>query len=82
MCDQQVVHVGSVLFLHDQNPFLHRACGGVTLANVPNQLSVVVDRDALGDQIFLNHFYEIVRLPIFGSGPRREAGRVKVWFST
>ena len=49
MCDQQVVHVGGVLFLHDQNAFQHRACGGVTLANLPNQLSVVVDRDALGD---------------------------------
>jgi len=58
MCDQQAVPVACMLFLYDENAFQHRACGGVTLANVPNQFSVIGSAPGLPRQSHLSQLID------------------------
>ena len=73
---QQVVHVVGMLFLGRENPLEHHARGRVLLAEVADQLAIVIDRDPLGDQVLLQHLDEIwprsdrIRWPSATPGPR------------
>jgi hypothetical protein len=75
---KQVVHfVGVFLFL-DQGTLDHPSSAGVVITEISNQLAVMVDRDSFGDQIFLDHFDQIVRVPELRSGPQFQSLRVEI----
>jgi hypothetical protein len=50
MGDEQVVHVVRVLLLDRQNPFQHTFRARIVLAEEADQLTVVINGDAFGNQ--------------------------------
>jgi hypothetical protein len=50
----------------------------IVVAQILNNLSVGIDRDALGDQVFTNHVYQRIALDIFRMAPRLQA-RDRLW---
>ena len=52
---EQVGHVVGVLFFNREDRFEHDPRRRVLLTEERDQLSVVLDRDPLGDQVFLDH---------------------------
>jgi len=81
MSNKQVMHVIGVLFLLSQNPLHQSACRGVFVRKIPDHVTIRFDGDALGNQIFLDHFNQIIALDILRSGARRNTVWVEVWFT-
>ena len=63
---QQIVHIVRMLFLDDENPREHGSRPRITIREISNQLLVMLDRDALGYQILLDHVDQIARRAVFG----------------
>jgi hypothetical protein len=51
------------------------------VGEVTDQLAVVIDGDSLGDQIFLDHFDQLVGLAVFGCRAGRQSLGVDVRFA-
>ena len=62
------MHVIRVFLLVDKNALHHHSRGGVFLAEIANQLAIVLAGDALGDQIFPDHPDKIGTFDVLGSG--------------
>jgi hypothetical protein len=77
MRDQQVVHVIGMFFLDPEDAFDHHPRAGVVIAEIPDQLAVVIDRDALGDQVFADQFDQIAALQILRGRSRGQAFRTE-----
>src|ERR1700679_2307731 len=75
---QKVVHVVRVLFFNGENPFQHAARPGIVVSEIADQFAIVIDGDAFGDQVFLDHLDQIGRLAVFGGRACRQAGRIEV----
>ena len=52
--DQEVVHAGSVIFFVLQDGFHHDAGGRILLAEVADQLEIMLDHQPLGDEVVLD----------------------------
>jgi hypothetical protein len=48
--DQQIVHVVGMLFFNAQDLLQHGLGAGIVVAEIADQLAIMVHRDALGDQ--------------------------------
>src|SRR5438132_5002524 len=78
MGHEEVVHVVRVLLLLREDPFEQHPCGGIPVAEVAHHLTVGLDGDALGDQIFLDHVDQVLSLGVLRGGPGADAVRVQV----
>src|SRR5690348_8640498 len=67
---QQCLHVLGVLLFLGEDLFQHAAGGRVVVAEVLDDFAIAVDRDALGDQVLLDHVDEIIALDVIGMRPR------------
>ena len=65
---QQVEHVVGVLFFVGQDAFQHDARGGVLVGEITDELPIVLDGDAFGDQIFPDHFDQAFRIGVLRGG--------------
>jgi hypothetical protein len=65
LCVQQVVHVVRVLLFDDQSVLEHLARTRIAVTEVADELAVVIDGDALGDQVLLDHFDQLLRRAVF-----------------
>src|SRR6202011_2453924 len=76
---EQIAHVVRVLFFHREDLLEHGARRGVAVAEEMDQLAVVLDRDALGDQVFLDHPDQVeVAGTVLRRGARREPFGIEV----
>ncbi len=57
--------VVGVLFLHREDALEHALGGRVLVADVVDHLAIAVDRDALGDEVFLDHVDQVLALDVF-----------------
>ena len=64
MGDQKVVHVVGMLFLDPEDAFDHHPRAGIVIAEIADQFAVMIDRDALGDQVLADQFDQIAALRI------------------
>ena len=76
--DEKIVHVARVLFFFRENPFEHDARRRVLVRKITNELAVMVDGDALGDQILFDHVDQFIGFTVFGGGTRCESLRAEV----
>src|SRR5215467_12002040 len=81
MTDEEVMHVIGVLFLLSQNPLHQNACRRVLVRKIPDHVAIRFDGDALSDQIFLDHFNQVIPFDVFGSRASRDTIGVQVWFT-
>ena len=58
--------------------FEHALGGGVLVADVVDHLAVTVDRDALGDEVLLDHVDQVLSLDVFRVTARGEPVRIQV----
>ena len=78
MSDEQIVHVvGVVLFLRE-DALEHHARGRVLVGEVAHQLAVVLARDALRDEVLLDHVDELLGAAVFGCGARVKPDGIQV----
>ena len=70
---EQVGEVVGVLLFLGQDLLHQPARVGSSVAQVGDDLAVAVDRDALGDQVFLDHVLERVAFDVLGMAARGEA---------
>src|SRR5215472_6577300 len=75
---EEVVHVVGVLLFNDEDPLEHDTRARIVVAEVANQLAVMVDRDPFCDQILLDHVDQILALAILAGGAHRQSFRVEV----
>src|SRR5213593_2995725 len=75
---EQVVHVVGVLLLLRQDALEEHPGGRIPVAEVAHHLTVRLDGDALGDQVFLDHVDEVLALGVLRGGPGADAVRVQV----
>src|SRR6185503_13846301 len=78
MSHQQIVHVVGVLFFHSQDLFEHSSGRGIVIAEVANELAIVVYRNPLRDQVLLDHVDQRFRAAVFRGGTRRQPARIEV----
>src|SRR5277367_1937031 len=78
MRHQQVVHVVRMLLFDLQNTLQHGARPRVIIAEIADEFAVVIHRDSLGDQIFLDHLDQILCIAVFRSRTRGQAGGVEI----
>src|SRR6185437_4985352 len=52
---EQILHVVGMLLFHGEDAFQHHPRARIVVPEVADQLPVMIDRDALGDQVFLDH---------------------------
>ena len=64
MRNQQVVHVVGVLFFLAQDVLDHGLGARIIVAEIADQLTVVIDRDPLRDQVLLDHVHEVRALDV------------------
>ena len=57
-----------MLFFLSQDVFEDAPGGRILFADVLNDLAVAVDGNALGDQVFIDHFFERVASHVLGVG--------------
>jgi hypothetical protein len=62
-----------VFLLHREDSLEHAFDRRVLVADVLDHLAVAVDRDALGDQVFLDHVDQVLTLDVLGVAARGEA---------
>ncbi len=62
---EQAHEVVGVLFLHREDALEHPLGGRVLVADVVDHLAIAVDRDALRDEIFLDHVDQVLALDVF-----------------
>src|ERR1700744_3493253 len=63
---EKIVHVIRVLLFHDQNAFEHGSRTRILIAEIADQLTVVIHRNSFRYQIFLDHLDEIAGGAEFG----------------
>ena len=63
---EQVGHVVGVLFLDRQDRFENPARGDILLAEIANDFSIRVDRNAFRDEILANHVDQIGAFLVLG----------------
>src|SRR5213594_4998965 len=78
MGHEQVVHVVGVLLLLRQDALEEHPGGRIPVAEVAHHLTVRLDGDALGDQVFLDHVDEVLALGVLRGGPGADPVRVQV----
>src|SRR5262249_50225450 len=76
--DEQVEHVAGVLLLLGQDALDHHPGDRVLLAEVARQFTVVLDRDALGDQVLADHRLEVIAGLVLGRRARGQRLRIEV----
>ncbi len=75
--DQQVVHIVRVLFLDAENAFEHDPGGRVVVAEVADELAIVLDGDPLGYEVFPNHVDQVLAFGVLRGGAGRQALRIE-----
>src|SRR2546422_5001306 len=78
MGHEEVVHVVRVLLLLREDPLEKYPGSRIPVAEVAHHLTVGLDGDALGDQIFLDHVDQVLALDVLRGGPRADAVRIQV----
>ena len=64
MGHKQIVHiVGMLLFLHE-NTLHHYPGGWILVGKVPDKFAIVLTRNALCNQVFLDHVDQVPRIDI------------------
>ena len=76
--DQEVVHVVGVLFFLRQDLLEQHARRRVLVREVADHVAVGLDRDALGDEVLLDHVDEVLALDVLRGGARGDPVRVQV----
>jgi len=67
-----------VLLLHGEDPLEHPACRWVIITEVGDHLTIPVDGDPFGDEVFLDHVAEGISFDILSVAPGQEALRREV----
>ncbi len=67
-----------MLFLDRQDALDHGAGGRIVVAEVADQFAVVIDRDALGDQVLADHGDQGVGGDVFRGRLAGQVGRIEV----
>src|SRR5690242_19238660 len=70
---EEADEVVGMLLLGREDLLHHALGGGVAVAEVVDDLAVAVDRDALGDEVFLDHVLERFALHVLRVRARGEA---------
>src|SRR3546814_8095096 len=78
MGDEKIVHVGGVILLVGEDVLEHDARRGIVVAEIADQLLIMFDHQAFGDQIVLDHLHEIAAVAVFGRSTAGEALRIKI----
>src|SRR5215813_2648110 len=81
MGHKQVMHIIRVLLLLGQNTLQKHTRRRVVIAKITDHLAVRLNGHPLRNQIFLDHFNQIVTLNVFRSRSRRDALWIEVWLS-
>jgi len=75
MRGEEVVHIIGMFFLDAQDALQHCPGAAIAVAEIADQLAVMIDRNALGDQIFLDHVHQIFAFDILrGRAGQRPLG--------
>ena len=72
MRGEEILHVVGVLFLGLEDLLEHLARRRIVVAEVADDLAVRVDRDALGDEVLLDHVDQRAPLHVLRVAARRE----------
>src|SRR3546814_2574483 len=70
--------VGGVILLVGEDVLEHDARRGIVVAEIADQLLIMFDHQAFGDQIVLDHLHEIAAVAVFGRSTAGEALRIKI----
>jgi len=77
MRDQQVVHIVCVLLLHAKDALKHDASCRIVIAKIANELAIMIDRDAFGDEVLADHTDKSLALGILRRGSRCKEIRIE-----
>src|SRR5258706_157973 len=78
MRDQQIMHVVGMFFLGAQDALEHGTGARIVVAEIADQLAVMIHRDAFGHQIFLDHVHQVFALDILRDGTREQPFRIEI----
>src|SRR6185436_20525698 len=77
----EVMHVIGMLLLLGQNVLQHYTRRRVVVTKMADHLAIGLNGNSLCNQIFFDHFNQIVSLDIFRGRSRRDTLRIEVWLS-
>src|SRR5437016_8650313 len=75
---EEIVHVVGVLLLLREDTLQQHPSRRIPVAEVAHHLAVALDGDTLGDEVFLDHVYQVLALGILRGGSGADALGVRV----
>src|SRR5580698_6165481 len=78
MGHQQIMHIIGMLFFYGQNSFQHLSRPRIIVTEVTSEFAIVIYRDPLRDEVFLDHVDQILSSTVFGGSARSQSGGIEI----